>query len=352
MRKSFDYLTFSIIIAIGSLSLLTLYSLNRQLYSSQLLFWALGLVVFYVASNLDYQFLKRIAVPLYLLSIVLLVILFWVGEPIRGSIRWFDLGIFRLQPSEIAKIATILALASFFQNRTASNIKNILTSLLIITPAAFLIFREPDLGNALCIGAIWTGMTYVAGFKLKHLAIFGLAAAIFVLIGYEILSPYQKIRVESFLNPTGDPLGTGYNIIQSKIAIGSGGVFGRGLGQGSQSQLNFLPEAESDFIFASLTEQLGFFGAGILIGLFVFLIRRIANFAHSQDRFAKLILTGTCAFLIFQFTVNVGMNLGLLPVTGITLPLVSYGGSSLITTLFLLGIAFSAKRHQSLTTTM
>ena len=172
------------------------------------------------------------------------------------------------------------------------------------------------------------------------------------IIVFDILSPYQKIIVVSFLNPPADPLGTGYNIIQSKIAIGSGGIFGRGLGSGSQSQLNFLPEAESDFIFASLAEQLGFFGAGVLIGLFVFLISRIANSAKGQDRFVKLILTGTCSFLIFQFTVNIGMNLGLLPVTGITLPLVSYGGSSLISTLFLLGIAFSVKRHQSLTTTM
>ena len=352
MRKNFDFLTFSIIIGIGSLSLLTLFSLNRQLYTSQLIFWIFGLFIFYFSSHIDLQFLKKIATPLYVLSIVLLIILFWVGEPIRGSIRWFDLGVFRLQPSEIVKIATIIVLASFFQNRTAGNIKNVLLSLLIIFPVVFLIFRQPDLGNALSIMAIWLGMTFVAGFSFKHILVLSVAAAILGIIGFEILSPYQKIRVVSFLNPTADPLGTGYNIIQSKIAIGSGGIFGRGLGSGSQSQLNFLPEAESDFIFASLAEQLGFFGAGVLIGLFVFLISRIANSAKGQDRFVKLILTGTCSFLIFQFTVNIGMNLGLLPVTGITLPLVSYGGSSLISTLFLLGIAFSVKRHPSFTTTM
>lgn len=352
MRKSFDFLTFFLILAIGSLSLLTLYSLNRQLYGSQLIFWAIGLAVFYIAANLDFQFLKRVAVPFYVLSLVLLAVLFLVGEPVRGSVRWFDLGVFRLQPSEIAKIATIIVLAAFYQNRTAANIKYVIASLLIVLPAAFLIFRQPDLGNALCLLAIWLGITFVAGFKFKHIVILGIGAALFTLIGYEILSPYQKVRVESFFNPSGDPLGTGYNIIQSKIAVGSGGIFGRGLGQGSQSQLNFLPEAESDFIFASLTEQLGFFGAGILIALFVLLIRRIVNFANGQDRFIKLILAGTCSFLVFQFTVNIGMNMGLLPVTGITLPLVSYGGSSLITTLFLLGLAFSAKRHQSLTTSM
>ncbi len=348
MRKSFDFLTFFLILAIGSLSLLTLFSLNRQLYTSQLIFWAVGLIIFYFSSNLDHQFLKRIAVPLYVLSIVLLFVLFWVGEPIRGSIRWFDLGIFRLQPSEIVKIATIFMLASFFQNRTAGSIKNLLLSLFIILPGVFLIFKEPDLGNALSIIAIWLGMTFVAGFSFKHILVLSLAAALLALIGFEILSPYQKIRVASFLNPTADPLGTGYNIIQSKIAIGSGGIFGRGLGRGSQSQLNFLPEAESDFIFASLTEQLGFFGAGILIALFVFLISRIASFAKRQDRLVTLIITGTCTFLIFQFSVNIGMNLGLLPVTGITLPLFSYGGSSLVSTLFLLGVAFSARRHQTL----
>jgi rod shape determining protein RodA len=348
MHRSFDFLTFFLILAIGSLSLLTLFSLNRALYTSQLIFWIIGLAVFYLGSNLDHQFLKKIAVPLYVLSIVLLVVLFWVGEPIRGSIRWFDFGIFRLQPSEIVKIATIFVLASFFQNRSAANIKNVLLSLLIISPAVFLIFRQPDLGNALCIVAIWFGMAFVAGFSVKHILVLSLAAVILGIIGFEILSPYQQVRVASFMNPAADPLGTGYNIIQSKIAIGSGGIFGRGLGRGSQSQLNFLPEAESDFIFASITEQLGFLGAAILIALFVFLISRVANFAKKQDRLVALLITGTCSFLIFQFTVNIGMNLGLLPVTGITLPLVSYGGSSLVSTLFLLGVAFSIKRHQAL----
>ena len=178
------------------------------------------------------------------------------------------------------------------------------------------------------------------------MAIFIVAALITGVLGYELLSGYQKDRIATFINPTKDPLGTGYNIIQSKIAIGSGQLFGRGLGRGSQSQLKFLPEAESDFIFASIAEQLGFLGAILIVLLQGGLILRILSYLQNVEKFGQLVIIGAVSFLLLQFLVNVGMNLGLLPVTGITLPLVSYGGSSLISTLFLLGVVFSVKRYQ------
>ncbi len=193
--------------------------------------------------------------------------------------------------------------------------------------------------------AIWFGITQAAGFRLKHLMTIILITLIFVAFFFELLAPYQKARLFSFFNPNADPLGTGYNLIQSKIAVGSGNFFGRGLGRGPQSQLNFLPEAESDFIFASIAEQLGFIGAGLLLILYAWLATRLLQIAKNQSRFAQLIIIGTFSFLLLQFLISIAMNMGLLPVTGITLPLVSYGGSSLIMTLFLLGVTFSAIRH-------
>ena len=348
MRQKFDFLTLFLILAIGSLSLLILFAINRQLYANQLIFWIIGLLIFYIGSRLDHKSLAKIAVPFFVLSIFSLLILFKIGEPVRGSIRWIELGTFRFQPSEIAKISTILILSSFFSNRSAALIKNVLISLCLTLIPVFLVFKEPDLGNALSILAIWLGITLVAGLRPKHILGLLLATLFVAFLGFEILSPYQKNRIESFLDPQKDPLGAGYNVIQSQIAVGSGGIFGLGLGRGSQSQLNFLPEAESDFIFASLSEQLGLLGATLLLGMYLFLFIRLVSFSYNQDRLAKLVLCGTCSFLLFQLAVNVGMNLGLLPVTGITLPLVSYGGSSLISTLLLLGIAFAIKRSQTL----
>lgn len=350
MQRKFDFFTLFLILAIGSLSLLITFAVNRQLFGHQLFFWGIGLFFFYVASHLDHFTLQKIAVPLYVLSVITLIVLFFAGDPIRGSIRWIDLGFFRFQPSEIAKVATIFLLASFYSTNSARYLKNVIVGIFIVAIPAILVFKQPDLGNALSLIAIWGGISLISGFRLKHMAVLIAIVLFFVFLGFELLSPYQKNRIESFLNPNSDPLGTGYNVIQSQIAAGSGGVFGKGLGRGSQSQLNFLPEAESDFIFASLTEQLGFVGASILLSIYLLLITRLLNL-EAKEYFSKLIVAGACSFLIFQFSVNVGMNLGLLPVTGITLPLVSYGGSSLISTLLLLGIVFSIRRNQALSAT-
>ena len=181
----------------------------------------------------------------------------------------------------------------------------------------------------------------VADLKLRPVVLLLIILSLISLVFFETLAPYQKQRIESFLDPSHDPLGIGYNIIQSKIAIGAGEIFGRGFANGSQSQLNFLPEAESDFIFASIAEQLGFFGSGILLLVYTWFILRLVQYIQKTDRFGQLLLCGITTFFLIQFTINVGMNMGLLPVTGITLPLVSYGGSSLVVSLFMLGLAFS-----------
>lgn len=343
MRR-WDLLLFVQIVAIGAISLLIIFALNRNLALNQFLFWILGVTILYFVSHLDWRNLKNIALPLYIIILASLVLLLFLGEPIRGSIRWVDLGIFRVQPSEIAKAATILILATFYNERSAQDFKNVLLSFLIVLPGVLLIFLQPDIGNTLTLLAIWFGVSVVSGLRLAPILLVTIILAAASLLFFETLAPYQKQRLESFINPTQDPLGTGYNIIQSKIAIGAGELFGRGFAQGSQSQLKFLPEAESDFIFASVAEQLGLFGAGLLLFLYSWLILRLVRFARNMDRFGQLIVSGIIAFFLAQFLINVGMNMGLLPVTGITFPLVSYGGSSLLTSLFLLGLVFSIRR--------
>lgn len=346
MRKKWDWLLSAQILALGAISLLVIYSINRPLFFSQSISWIIGIVILLFVAQIDYRYFLKSSIIIYIASLIFLIFVFFFGNAVRGSIRWIDLGFFRFQPSELAKVASILMLATFYQEKQATKIKNLILSFLLISPFAFLVLIEPDIGNALSFIAIWFGVSVLCGFRLKYIFSLLGAGVILIVIFYELLAPYQKQRITSFLNPSADPLGTGYHIIQSKVTIGSGKLFGRGLGRGSQSQLNFLPEAESDFIFASIAEQLGFLGAGLTIGIFIWMLTKILNSARETERFGQVIIVGIVSFLIIQLTVNVGMNLGLLPVTGITFPLVSAGGSSLISCLFLLGLVFSINKNK------
>lgn len=346
MIRGLDLKALFLILAIGAISLLVIFSINKSLFYNQLIFWIIGLTIFYLASNFHIQLWKDLAKPFYFFTLLLLIAIFIIAEPVRGSVRWLDLGIFRIQPSEMAKVAAVLILAVFFSSRGAVSVRNILLSFLIIAPFVFLVFIQPDIGNTLSFLGIWAGIVFVGGFRLKQFLIISILAIVLGVIIFQFLEPYQKARITVYINPSQDRLGTGYQIIQSKIAIGSGQLLGKGLGQGTQSQLKFLPEAESDFIFSSISESLGLAGAGLLLILYTFLIVRVLGFAYTGSLLAQLIVAGAVSFFCIQILINVGMNLGLLPVTGITLPLVSYGGSSLITTLFLLGIVFSTRRVQ------
>lgn len=341
MRKKWDWLLFAQILAIGLISLLIITSINKSLAINQFIYWLVGLAILYIISQINYHSWQVPTRFIYIGSLISLITLLIIGDPVRGSIRWIDLGFFRIQPSEIAKAASILLLANYYKDKSAKVIKNVIVSFLLILPAVLFVFIQPDIGNSLSFLAIWFGINVAAGFKITHIATFIIASMLLLLISYELLAPYQKNRLATFVNPGSDPLGTGYNIIQSKIAIGSGQFIGRGFGKGSQSQLNFLPEAESDFIFASIAEQLGFIGAGLLLLLFIWMITRIIAITKDKDRYGQLLIIGIVSFLIVQFMVNVGMNLAILPVTGITFPFVSYGGSSLLTCLFLVGIAYA-----------
>lgn len=332
------------ILSLGVISLSVIFSINRQLATSQLIFWIFGMSLFLVFSIQRVQLWQQYTPAIYLVTIVSLLSVFLVGEEIRGSVRWIELGIFRFQPSEIAKITTIITLSIFYSKNTAKEAENVFKGFLIVAPIFSLILIEPDIGSALAIIAIWAGITYVAKISIRSILALLLISAVVFPVFFNFLEPYQKERLLSFINPGEDPLGSGYNIIQSKIAIGSGLLFGRGLGRGSQSQLNFLPEAESDFIFASTVEELGFIGGAAIILILGFILVKITAGMENKENFPKLLAVGTLALLSYQTTVNIGMNLGIIPVTGITLPMVSYGGSSLISTLILIGIVSSYKR--------
>lgn len=345
MRVKWDILVILEILALGSISVLIISSINPTLARNQLIYWIIGFILLFLISHFDYRIFTRYSTGFYVACLITLVLLLFLGEAIRGSTRWFDFAFFRFQPSELTKIATILTLSNFYTSNLANNFKNITKGLLIIAPATLLVFIQPDIGNSLAFLAIWLGIVLASGIKLKHIASLVLLTTIVSFFLIEFLAPYQQERLKSFINPARDPLGAGYNIIQSKIAIGSGLLLGRGYSQGTQSQLQFLPEAESDFIFASIAEQLGLLGAAIVLVVSSSLVVRLISYINRADRQAQLIIVGALSYLIVQFSVNVGMNLGLLPVTGITFPLVSYGGSSLITNMILFGIVFSIIRQ-------
>lgn len=331
----------SLLLFIG---ILVIFSSSQELAIQQSIFALFGGSIFIFLSNFDYRSIKNFILPIFLLNIFLLIVVFILGVETRGSIRWIPIGLFNIQPSEFAKPILILFLA-FFWSSNSPSWKNILKSLLWSMPFLVLIFKQPDLGSTLTIGIIWLSLLIGAKVSFKKLLILFLMGALIFPLLWISLHDYQKARVFAFLTPGSDPLGRGYNVIQSTIAVGSGEFMGRGIGRGTQSRLQFLPEFRTDFIFASIAEELGFIGSILILSLYLVLFLYLLRIAHeSFDVFGYLIVFGMVSQLAFQTFVNIGMNVGLLPITGITLPLISYGGSSLISTLISLGFVASIAR--------
>lgn len=327
-----------------SVGILVIFSSSPDLAFQQGIFALIGIVTYFFVSRFDYRSIASMIIPLYIIIVILLLIVQILGVETRGVIRWIPLGIINIQPSELAKPILILVLAQFWSKHSA-NFINILKSFLWVMPVSFLVFRQPDLGSALTLWAIWIGMLIASGVSLKKLTVLILVFLLIIPLGWLSLLDYQRQRILSFVAPQSDPLGRGYNLIQSTIAVGSGQLFGRGLGRGTQSRLQFLPEFRTDFIFASIAEELGFIGSMLILslylGLFIYCLKAAEK---STDLFGFLIIFGVVSMLIFQTFVNIGMNVGLVPITGITLPLVSYGGSSLVATLISLGWVASVAR--------
>lgn len=331
-----------------SIGILTIYSSSRELAFQQFVYTVVGCLFFFFLSQLDLHSLKRLVKPLYFFSALSLIAVLIVGIETRGSVRWIPVGFFNIQPSEFAKVVLILFLAQFWTNHISSWI-NIFKSLIWIAPFIFLIFKQPDLGSTLTLVAVWIGMLFGSGISMKKMFVLIPIALLVLPTSWFFLQGFQKQRIIAFLQPQSDPLGHGYNLIQSTIAVGSGQFWGRGLGRGTQSRLQFLPEFRTDFIFASIAEEMGFLGALVILGIYLYLLTFCLLVAQrTEDKFIFLLSIGIFSMLLFQIFINIGMNLGILPITGITLPLISYGGSSLVVTLICLGllqlIAKSKKR--------
>lgn len=341
-----------LIVAIMSVSLLVLYSAaGFDKMAAQALRFGVGLVVMLVVLLVPKNVLRFFAPGFYVLTIALLVAVALHGVSINGSQRWLDIGITKLQPSEIAKISIPLMLAYYFYSRPLPpNWKNIIIALVIIALPTALVFRQPDLGTAILVASSGVVLLFLAGISWRFIILSGLFLSIAIPMMWTqgVIEDYQKTRVLTFLNPESDPTGAGYNIIQSKIAVGSGGFDGKGYLQGRQSA-EFLPERTTDFIFAVYSEEFGFVGVCILFVLyFLLLLRGFWLAVNMTDNFSRL-LSGALIFTFFiYFFINVGMVSGILPVVGLPLPLVSYGGTSILTLLLGFGLIMNlyGTRHQ------
>ena len=327
------------------------FSAGTSFFDRQIIWICISIVVFFAASIPEYGFLRRTSViaGFFALAMVLLALIFLFGSIVKGAQNRFDLGFFAVQPSDPAKLLLVMVLAKYFARRHVeiAHIRHILVSGAYTLALFTLVFFQPDFGSAIIIGAIWLGMVLVAGISWKHLAVLFITGAIVITGLWQYgLHPYQKQRVLTFLHPLTDIRGAGYNAYQSTVAVGSGELFGKGIGYGTQSKLQFLPEYQTDFIFAAYAEEWGFVGVVLLLGLFAVLILRILAIAgRGADNFDMLFGLGLAVYFTAQFSVHVGMNMGLLPITGTTLPLMSYGGSHLLTEYAALGILMGMRRH-------
>lgn len=336
--KNFDWLLFLAAFLILCLGSVTIFSVNPEIFSTQLVYGVLSVAVFFVLNFIDFKIYEGLASGFYFLSLAILIIPLFIGVISRGATRWISLGGRTFQPSEAAKFLMIIFLARYWHARKIT-LNNLIICFFWLLPQFFLIFRQPDLGSSLVLLVIFGGILFFTELNWKQITALLLVIIIFLPFSWLFLKDYQKLRITNFINPNLDPLGSGYNIIQSILTVGSGGLLGKGLGKGTQSHLAFLPERHTDFIFSSFAEEFGFLGSVILLLLYFFLAGRILLAARkAKDSFAFLICAGVFSLIFFQTTVNIGMNLGLLPITGITLPLFSYGGSSLISTMACLGL--------------
>jgi rod shape determining protein RodA len=350
---SIDWVLFFATLPIIAAGLVTMNSFtgDTMWFQKQIVWLLISVSVFFGASFIDWRFLRRTDVIVILFSItsVLLALLFLTAHLVKGVYGWFDFGLFSLQPAELAKLVLVLLLAKYFSRRHVEikHIRHIVVSGFYAFIIFLLILLQPDFGSAIIIFLIWFGMVLVSGISKKHIAlVFLIGAVSFAGLWVYVFKDYQKQRIMTFLHPLTDIRGSGYNAYQSTIAVGSGGLWGKGVGYGTQSRLKFLPEYQTDFIFAAFAEEWGFIGVMILFLLYGIVIYRIlANALHGATNFEILFGIGFAVLLMAHFFVHVGINIGFLPVTGLTIPFMSYGGTHLLVTFLGLGILMGMRRY-------
>jgi len=354
--KKLDWILIAAAILLVGFGLLSLYSSSVSKgdflnFKKQLIFFGIGFFLMLIFSFFDWRAFREnpyLILTLYFFCLIGLIGLFFFAEAIRGAKGWYKVGPISLDPIEFTKIVLIILLAKYFSMRHIEmyRVRHILLSGFYVLLPAVLIFLQPNLGSAIILIAVWLGILIISGIKLRHFLILVLCFLLILILSWNtVLKDYQKERILSFFYPI-EPLGISWSQNQAKIAIGSGGLFGQGMGKGSQTQYGFLPEPQTDFIFSAIAEETGLIGVGILLLLFSILIWRIMKIAISaQSNFPRLFASGLSILLISQIFIHIGMNLGILPIIGISLPLISYGGSNLITTFIGLGILQSIKTH-------
>ena len=350
---AFDFKLLLLILLLGIISLFAMYSSEMGNFSyhtqNHLYRFSIFFLFFIIISFFKIQFWYQFSYPFYFIVLILLFGVDLFGVTASGSKRWISLFFINLQPSELMKVSLIIFLARYYNKIPATNVNNlkyIFIPFLSFMIPVFLVASQPDLGTAVLIAISGLIVIWLTGFKIKYFLYSFFVLFCLIPIGISFLKPYQKTRILTFLNPERDPLGAGYQIIQSKIAVGSGGIFGKGFLQGSQSYLDYLPEKQTDFIFTLFSEEFGFIGSLILLTIYALIIYRIAVIgSESRNNFARLFCFGFAAAFFVYVTVNMAMVLGLLPIVGAPLPIMSYGGSSMLSIMVGLGIVMSCKIH-------
>ncbi len=351
--ENFDWWLFFAVIGIMVIGFINLNSASAatgyHFQYKQLQWYAIGLVVMFLCMCFDYHVIPSISCYIWAAIVVLLILVLFIGKSVGGSQRWLSLGFMRLQPSELAKIGMVMVLSSWFfkDEREQYRLRDLWMPALLTLIPAVLIQRQPDLGTALLLAALFASIVYIAGIRWTSVIIVFTAVMAAMPLAWKLLKPYQRKRIESFLNPESDPFGAGYHVIQSKIAVGSGQFTGMGYMKGSQAQLKFLPEVHTDFAFSVWSEEWGFVGDLILLSLFtILLVRGIAIAQESKEPFGSYLAFGVTAMIFWQMLVNIGMVTGLMPVVGVPLPLISYGGSSVLTTMIGIGLLLNVRARR------
>jgi rod shape determining protein RodA len=354
----FDWMLLLLALTFVFIGIATIYSANYNmaeehagaLPSRQLVWLGLGLIAMFSALAFDYHYIDRIAYPFYGLMLALLIMVLFIGHSGGGSQRWINLGFFRLQPSEPAKIAIVLVMAKYFQDSEPAKgyqLRDLWVVFALVVPVVVLTLVQPDLGTAIILGIVFISMVLMGGLRLRSFSYLVGAGLAFLPIGWHFLKPYQQARILTFLDPDRDPLGAGYHVIQSKIAIGSGRLFGKGYLHGTQNRLDFLPAQHTDFIFAVFSEEWGLVGCLVLLLLyFVLIVYALRLIERAKDRFGALLVFGMLAIFFWHVVINVAMVTGVMPVVGVPLPLFSYGGSSLASMMFALGVMINVSMRR------
>jgi rod shape determining protein RodA len=356
----FDWTLFLLVLSLAGIGLVSVISASYAgshrawdpLVVRQLIWIGVGTAALVIAVFIDYRTFQAWAYPIYIGVVGLLLAVMIAGHSTGGSRRWINLGFFHLEPSELAKIALVFVMVRYLREeppRGGWGLRQLIIPFVLLGIPAVLVLKQPDLGTGLILILLSITLIFVSGLNGRTMLMLAIAAIVVAPLSYHYLKPYQRQRLVSFINPQADPLGSGYHIIQSEIAIGAGGSFGKGFLKGTQARLNFLPEQSTDFIFAVFAEEFGLTGTLVLLGLYASVIARGAWIArHARDRFGSLLAVGLTAIIFWQVAINIGMATGMLPVVGITLPLVSYGGSSLIAMMAAMGILISINTRRYL----